>query len=118
HSLRAAAPGVPPAPADTVRGAARPRRIDTTHVHVGPGATGVTTIRLTPDGDRVFESEVLGESGTYRPDPGALADLGGRAWVHGAGLAGGVEGFTGLGRSGARLSYDFSHASSSGRMGE
>jgi fructoselysine 6-kinase len=103
---------------DAVLEAARSRGIDTAHVHVGPGATGVTTIRLTKDGDRVFESEVLGESGTYRPDPAMLADLGTRAWVHGAGLAGGVEGFTGLHRGGARLSYDFSHASSPERMAE
>ena len=103
---------------DAVLAAASGRGIDTGHVHVGPGATGVTTIRLTDDGDRVFESEVLGESGTYRPDPATLADLGRRAWVHGAGLAGGVEGFTGLRRAGARLSYDFSHASSPERMAE
>lgn len=103
---------------DAVLAAARGRGIDTGHVHVGPGATGITTIRLTDDGDRVFESEVLGESGTYRPGPATLADLGRRAWVHGAGLAGGVEGFTGLRRAGARLSYDFSHASSPERMAE
>jgi fructoselysine 6-kinase len=103
---------------DAVLAAARGRGIDTGHVHAGPGATGVTTIRLTDDGDRVFESEVLGESGTYRPGRATLADLGRRAWVHGAGLAGGVEGFTGLRRAGARLSYDFSHASSPERMAE
>jgi fructoselysine 6-kinase len=103
---------------ESVLAAADARGIDTRHVHVGGGATGVTTIRLTEDGDRVFESEVLGESGAYRPDPAALADLGTRAWVHGAGLAGGVDGFTGLRRAGARLSYDFSHASSPERMAE
>jgi fructoselysine 6-kinase len=101
---------------DAVLEAARGRGIATAHVHVGPGATGTTTIRLTADGDRVFESEVLGESGTYRPDQAALADLGTRAWVHGAGLAGGIEGFTGLRRAGARLPYDFSHTSSPERM--
>jgi fructoselysine 6-kinase len=103
---------------DAVLAAARGRGIDTGHVRVGPGATGVTTIRLTDDGDRVFESEVLGESGAYRPDPATLAGLAPRAWVHGAGLAGGVEGFTGLRRGGARLSYDFSHASSPERMAD
>lgn len=103
---------------DAVLAAARGRGIDTAHVRVGPGATGVTTIRLTEDGDRVFESEVLGESGVYRPDPAAVADLGRRAWVHAAGLAGGVDGFTDLRRAGARLSYDFSHASSPERMAE
>ena len=71
---------------DTVREAARTRGIDTSHVHVGPGATGVTTIRLTADGDRVFESEVLGESGRYRPDPATLADLDGSL-----ALAGGIH---------------------------
>jgi fructoselysine 6-kinase len=103
---------------EAVLAAARGRGIDTGHVKIGPGATGATTIRLTDDGDRVFESEVLGESGTYRPDPETLADLASRAWVHGAGLAGGAEGFTGLRRGGARLSFDFSHASSPQRMAE
>ncbi len=103
---------------EAVLGAARRRGIDTFHVHVGPGATGMTTIRLADDGDRVFESEILGESGTYQPDPATLADLGGRAWVHGTGLAAGVEGFTGLRRAGARLSFDFSHTSSPERMAE
>jgi fructoselysine 6-kinase len=101
---------------DAVLEAARGRGVDTAHVQVGPGATGATTIRLTEDGDRVFEREVLGESGTYRPDPATLADLRRRAWVHGAGLAGGIEGFTGLRRAGVCLSFDFSHASSPERM--
>jgi fructoselysine 6-kinase len=103
---------------ETVLGALRARGIDVAHVHVRPGATGTTTIRLSDDGDRVFESEVLGASGTYRPDEATLARLGARAWVHGAGLAGGVEGFTGLRRSGARLSFDFSHRASPERMAE
>ena len=101
-----------------VLAAARARGIDTTHVQVGEGATGITTIRLTDDGDRVFESEVLGTSGRFRPTAAALADLGRRAWVHGAGLWGGIDGFAGLRRSGTRLSYDFSHVSTPERMAE
>jgi fructoselysine 6-kinase len=101
-----------------VLAAARARGIDTTHVQVADGATGITTIRLTDDGDRVFESEVLGTSGRFRPTAAALADLGRRAWVHGAGLWGGVDGFAGLRRSGTRLSYDFSHVSTPERMAE
>jgi len=101
-----------------VLAAARARGIDTTHVQVADGATGITTIRLTDDGDRMFESEVLGTSGRFRPTAAALADLGRRAWVHGAGLWGGVDGFAGLRRSGTRLSYDFSHVSTPERMAE
>jgi fructoselysine 6-kinase len=101
-----------------VLAAARARGIDTTHVQVGEGATGLTTIRLTADGDRVFESEVLGTSGRFRATAAALAELGRRAWVHGAGLWGGVDGFAGLRQAGARLSYDFSHASAPERMAE
>jgi fructoselysine 6-kinase len=95
-----------------VLGVARAHGIDTTHVEIGLGATGATTIRLTDDGDRVFESEVLGANARYQPGVAALAELGGRAWVHGAGLAGGIDGFAGLTRSRARLSYDFSHHAS------
>jgi len=102
-----------------VLAAARGRGIDTTHVAVQEGeATGVTTIRLTDDGDRVFESEILGASGRFRATAAALADLSRRAWVHGAGLWGGVEGFVHLRRGGARLSYDFSHVSSPERIAE
>jgi fructoselysine 6-kinase len=101
-----------------VLAAARARGISTTHVHVDEGATGLTTIRLTADGDRVFESEVLGTSGRFRATAAALADLGRRAWVHGAGLWGGVDGFASLRRAGTRLSYDFSHVSTPERMAE
>jgi fructoselysine 6-kinase len=101
----------------TVLAAARARGIDTTHVATYAGeATGVTTIRLTADGDRIFESEILGASGSFRPTAAALADLSGRAWVHGAGLWAGVEGFIHLRRGGTRLSYDFSHVSSPERI--
>jgi fructoselysine 6-kinase len=103
----------------SVLAAARARGIDTAHVQVdAEAATGLTTIRLTDDGDRVFESEVLGTSGRFRATAAALTDLGRRAWVHGAGLWGGVDGFAGLRRAGARLSYDFSHISPRERMAE
>jgi len=100
----------------TVLAAALARGISTAHVSSGAGATGVTTIRLTPDGDRVFESEVLGTSASFRPSAAALADLRGRAWVHGAGLWAGAEGFTSLRSPATRLSYDFSHVSSPERI--
>jgi len=62
-----------------VLGAARARGIDITHVQLNDAPTGVTTIRLTDDGDRVFESEVLGSSATFRPTGTALAEIGRRA---------------------------------------
>jgi fructoselysine 6-kinase len=96
--------------------AMRARGISTAHVQHGPGATGVTTIRLTPDGDRCFESEVLGTSAEFRPSEAALTELRDRAWVHGAGLWADVDGFTSLRGAGARLSYDFSHVSSPERI--
>ena len=105
-------------PGRAVMAAARARGIDTTHVQTGDGATGVTTIRLTDDGDRIFETEVLGTSASFRPTGTALADLGRRAWVHGAGLWGGVAGFVSLRSAGPRLSYDFSHASTPERIAE
>ena len=37
------------------------------HVAVTPGRTGRTTITVTPEGDRVCDSEVLGVSATFRP---------------------------------------------------
>jgi fructoselysine 6-kinase len=101
-----------------VLAAARARGIDITHVQLNDAPTGVTTIRLTDDGDRVFESEVLGSSATFRPTGTALAEIGRRAWVHGAGLWGGVAGFTSLRSAGPRLSYDFSHLSTPERMAE
>ena len=96
----------------SVVAALRARGIHVDHVQTIAGSTGVTTVRLTGDGDRVFESEVLGTSARFRPTAATLADLRGRAWVHGAGLSGGLEGFAGLRSAGTRLSYDFSHAAS------
>ena len=87
-----------------VLAAARARGIDVTHVQVDEGATGLTTIRLTPDGDRVSRARCSVRAARFRPTAAALADLGRRAWVHGAGLWGGVEGFAGLRRpAGAAL---------------
>src|SRR5436189_5903443 len=63
------------------------RGIDTTHVAVLPGRTGLTTITVTPDGDRVFESEELGVSATFRPSDEAVEFLKTRSWVHATGPA-------------------------------
>ena len=53
----------------------RARGIDMRHVAVAPGRTGRTTITVTPEGDRVFDSEVLGVSATFRPSDEAVEFL-------------------------------------------
>src|SRR5439155_991702 len=59
--------------------------VDMRHVVVAAGHTGVTTITVTPDGERIFESEVLGTSGEFRPSAEATAFLATRSWVHATG---------------------------------
>ena len=63
----------------------RARGIDMRHVAVTPGRTGRTTITVTPEGDRVFDSEVLGVSATFRPSDEAVEFLKTRSWVHATG---------------------------------
>ncbi|GAA4048571.1 PfkB family carbohydrate kinase [Agromyces indicus] len=46
-----------------------------------PGATAVTTIRVT-DGDRVFEHEDFGVTADYFPSDAQLERLAGARWVH------------------------------------
>ncbi|MFT4221007.1 MAG: PfkB family carbohydrate kinase, partial [Microbacterium sp.] len=46
------------------------------------GPTAVTQIRLTPDGDRVFEREDFGVTAEYEPSDADLALIARHAWVH------------------------------------
>ena len=82
--------------------------IDMRHVVVAPGHTGVTTITVTPDGERIFESEVLGTSGEFRPSAEATAFLATRSWVHATGPGHIVEALEAVAAAGVRVSYDVS----------
>jgi fructoselysine 6-kinase len=82
--------------------------IDMSRVVVAPGHTGVTTITVTPEGERIFESEVLGTSGTFRPSDEATAFLATRSWVHATGPGNIVEALEAVAATGARVSYDVS----------
>jgi fructoselysine 6-kinase len=86
------------------------RGIDTTHVAVVPGGpTGLTTITVTPDGDRVFESEELGVSATFRPTDEAVELLKTRSWVHATGPAHIVDALKAVAAAGVPVSYDVYH---------
>ena len=87
----------------------RARGIDMRHVAVTPGRTGRTTITVTPEGDRVFNSEVLGVSATFRPSDEAVEFLKTRSWVHATGPGEIVEALESVAAAGVRLSYDVYH---------
>ena len=83
------------------------RGIDTTHIAVSPGGrTGLTTITVTPDGDRVFESEELGVSATFRPSDTAVDFLKTRSWLHATGPADIVDALKAVSAAGVPVSYD------------
>jgi fructoselysine 6-kinase len=82
------------------------RGIDTRHVAVVPGSTGLTTITVTPEGDRVFETEELGVSATFRPSNEAVEFLKTRSWVHATGPADIVDALKAVAAAGVPVSYD------------
>jgi fructoselysine 6-kinase len=94
------------------------RGIDTRHVAVVPGRTGLTTITVTPDGDRVFESEELGVSATFRPSDGAVEFLKTRSWVHATGPADIVDALEAVAAAGVPVSYDVYHPPRTERLHE
>jgi fructoselysine 6-kinase len=73
------------------------------------GGTGLTTITVTPDGDRVFESEELGVSATFRPSDEAVELLKTRSWVHATGPADIVDALKAVAAAGVPVSYDVYH---------
>ena len=89
-----------------IRQAASSSGLDLRHLSTAAGVTGVCTVRLSRDGERVFLSERTGVSGGYRPPVEAVEFLDGCDWVHAAGLAVGEPLLPRL-RSRHR-SYDFS----------
>jgi fructoselysine 6-kinase len=93
--------------------------IDTTHVAVAPGGrTGLTTITVTPDGDRVFDSEELGVSATFRPTEQAVMLLKTRSWVHATGPADIVDALRAVAEAGIPISYDVYHPPRAERLHE
>jgi fructoselysine 6-kinase len=95
------------------------RGIDTTHLAVVPGGrTGLTTITVTPDGDRVFESEELGVSATFRPTDEAVELLKTRSWVHATGPADIVDALKAVAAAGVPISYDVYHSPRTERLQE
>jgi fructoselysine 6-kinase len=87
----------------------RARGIDMRHVAVTPGPTGRTTITVTPGGDRVFDSEVLGVSATFRPSDEVVEFLKTRSWVHATGPGEIVDALESVAAAGVQLSYDVYH---------
>ena len=94
------------------------RGIDTRHVAVLPGRTGLTTITVGPDGDRVFESEELGVSATFRPSDEAVEFLKTRSWLHATGPADIVDAVKAVAVAGVPISYDVYHPPRTGRLHE
>ena len=95
------------------------RGIDTTHLAVVPdGRTGLNTITVTPDGDRVFESEELGVSATFRPSDAAVELLKTRSWVHATGPADIVDALKAVAAAGVPISYDVYHPPRTERLQE
>jgi fructoselysine 6-kinase len=92
--------------------------IDTTHVAVLPGHTGLTTITVAPDGDRVFQSEELGVSATFRPSDEAVEFLKTRSWVHATGPADIIDALETVAAAGVPVSYDVYHPPRTERLHE
>ena len=95
------------------------RGIDTTHVAVVPGGrTGLTTITVTSEGDRVFESEELCVSASFRPTDEAVEFLKTRSWVHATGPADIVDALKAVAAAGVPISYDVYHPPRTARLHE
>jgi fructoselysine 6-kinase len=94
------------------------RGIDTRHVVVLPGRTGLTTITVGPDGDRIFESEELGVSANFRPSDEAVQFLKTRSWLHATGPADIIDAVKAVAAAGVPVSYDAYHPPRTERLHE
>lgn len=65
-----------------IAGALRRQGVGTDGLVTANGATAVTEIRLTPEGDRVFVREDFGVTAHYRPSDAELARIAEHDWVH------------------------------------
>jgi fructoselysine 6-kinase len=60
----------------------RQTQVDISHVRIWPGMTGVTDIRLNPEGDREFVHEEMGVQAEFSLDANILAFIGDHRLVH------------------------------------
>lgn len=91
-----------------VLAAARDAGVDTSRVAIERGVTGVTTVDISRDGDRVFLEENYGASAAYGPSADDLRFLAGCSWVHVVGLTDAERWVPQI--EAASVSFDFSDA--------
>lgn len=82
--------------------------VDVSRLHTLDGATGVTLIELTPEGERVLAHEDFGVTADYRPDAADLDFAAGAAIAHCSTLTDFRAAVLGLSQRGVPVSYDFS----------
>ncbi|WP_432993049.1 PfkB family carbohydrate kinase [Dactylosporangium sp. CA-233914] len=70
------------ADADIIRAGLHANGVRATDLVALPGVTAVTDIRVTPDGDRVFEREDFGVTADYFPSGADLDAIANADWVH------------------------------------
>jgi fructoselysine 6-kinase len=87
---------------------ARAAGVDVRALRVLDAPTGVTTVELRSDGDRVFLEEKYGASELYSVDDRDLELLTSCSWIHAANLTDAVTSIRSLAERGQPVSYDFS----------
>ena len=81
--------------------------VDTSHLEVLSGKTGVTEIRLTSNNDREFVSEDMGVQNQFKLDSATLSFIARHKLVHNT-LAGGTESYLATFRdAGLTVSFDY-----------
>lgn len=80
--------------------------VDVSGVEVRPGASGVTTLHILPDGERQFVTEEYGVAADFGFSAVARDSLASAKWIHGARLAD-TNGLTEYRDRGVGVSYDF-----------
>ncbi len=98
----------PDADGDLLRAEIAAQGVDVGRLRTLPGATGVTLIDLTDDGERLLVHEDFGVTADYRPTEDDLDAVAGAAVAHGSTLSGFDDAVAGLARRGVPVSYDFS----------
>lgn len=98
----------PDADGELVRAEVAAQGVDVSRLRTLPGATGVTLIELTADGERQLVEEAFGVTADYRPSADDLDAVAGAAIAHCSSLSGFEEAVGGLAQRGVRVSCDFS----------